>query len=159
MAKFVDAVSTSDLQRLQEHLAEHPEPCPNCGYNLHHLETDRCPECGTALRLGLTRTKPPSLAAWLVMIVPMLIATGEGLFSWFWFLYMLIEGTLIDMAWWEWTLLVLITPVMLGALVGLIVRPWFVRWNPAIQWSIAVPVAVVTGFILMFNYTAYIFMW
>jgi hypothetical protein len=32
--------------------------CPGCGYNLRDLRTDRCPECGDQLELGLRLAEP-----------------------------------------------------------------------------------------------------
>ncbi len=32
-----------------------PAACPKCGYDIEGLESDRCPECGTALSVAATR--------------------------------------------------------------------------------------------------------
>jgi hypothetical protein len=47
---------TQDL--LRAYLAEHEEPCPRCGYNLHALTGARCPECGDELTLLIGLAEP-----------------------------------------------------------------------------------------------------
>jgi hypothetical protein len=36
---------------LAQYLESHDERCPACKYNLRHLRTTRCPECGLSLRI------------------------------------------------------------------------------------------------------------
>ena len=43
---------------LQQFLAEREANCPACGYNLQHLQSDRCPECGDSLQLSLRLVEP-----------------------------------------------------------------------------------------------------
>ncbi len=48
----------SDAEILRDYLAAHDAPCPGCRYNLRGLVGDRCPECSSALCLGVTRSRP-----------------------------------------------------------------------------------------------------
>jgi hypothetical protein len=59
------------------YLRAHEAPCPTCGYNLHHLTTPRCPECGSGIRLTIGATEP-RLAAWLTLTIPLLLLAGCG---------------------------------------------------------------------------------
>src|ERR1051325_7393112 len=40
-------------EMLPAFLADRDAPCPCCGYNLRGLNDTRCPECATALSLGI----------------------------------------------------------------------------------------------------------
>ena len=53
--------------------------CPLCGYNLRDLGSDRCPECGRFVRLGVSVAEP-YLRAWVTMLVPLLLSAGVGVF-------------------------------------------------------------------------------
>ena len=56
---------------------DHDLACPACGYNLRMLSAPRCPECGRALRLGVSLASPP-LAGWLAVAIPVLLSAGVG---------------------------------------------------------------------------------
>jgi hypothetical protein len=43
---------------LRAYLAERDEPCPNCGYNLRGLGSERCPECDQRLVLSVQVAEP-----------------------------------------------------------------------------------------------------
>jgi len=43
---------------LQHYLREHKNRCTTCGYNLHNLKSNRCPECGTTV-ISTELTKTP----------------------------------------------------------------------------------------------------
>jgi hypothetical protein len=63
---------------LASFLAEHDAPCPLCGYNLRGVESDRCPECGERLELGLVKRK--RLRGWgpfLVLALGWLLLAGS----------------------------------------------------------------------------------
>jgi len=44
--------------RLQHYLRERKNRCTTCGYNLHNLKSNRCPECGTTV-ISTEITKTP----------------------------------------------------------------------------------------------------
>ena len=60
--------SEADVIRLVEFLATRDAPCPLCGYNLHGLTRDICPECGRQLQLSVGLTDP-FLRAWVILAV------------------------------------------------------------------------------------------
>ncbi|MEM6334836.1 MAG: hypothetical protein AAF823_16005 [Planctomycetota bacterium] len=68
-----------DRERLFDHLAQHEAACPVCGYRLHQLQSDRCPECGTHLRLTVGSDEP-RLNAWLLIVVSGTAALTSGLY-------------------------------------------------------------------------------
>lgn len=61
--------------RLLDHLAEHDEPCPICGYSLLGARDHRCPECSAPLELGV-RSPQRLFGPWVFAIVS--IALGLG---------------------------------------------------------------------------------
>lgn len=63
---------------LEQHLAAHEDPCPMCGYNLHNLRGDKCPECGQELTLHIALAEP-RLAAFYTGLVG--LAAGLGFCS------------------------------------------------------------------------------
>ena len=67
-----------DAAMLRDHLARHDADCPNCGYNLRNLASDRCPECGTAVELRVGYRDAHS-ALWLAALVPATLVAGVGL--------------------------------------------------------------------------------
>ena len=71
-------VDSSQDSFLQEYLSERDAPCPRCGYNLHKLQSDSCPECGDALtiRVGLVE---PRMGAFITTLVALSVGTGAGL--------------------------------------------------------------------------------
>ncbi len=65
----------SDDQLLGEFLAARHEACPLCGYSLHGLRSDRCPECGSQLRLRVGLTEP-RMAAYVTTTVSWAVGFG-----------------------------------------------------------------------------------
>lgn len=68
---------TSDAGFLQAFLAERDAPCPNCGYNLRSLTSDRCPECAESLRLQVGLHEP-RLMAYLGGLIGLAAGAGFG---------------------------------------------------------------------------------
>lgn len=68
---------TTDSEILQSFLAERDAPCPNCGYNLRSLTSDRCPECAEGLRLQVG-LQEPRLAAYLAGLIGLASGAGFG---------------------------------------------------------------------------------
>jgi hypothetical protein len=61
--------------RLLDHLAEHDEPCPICGYSLRGARDPRCPECSAPLELGV-RSPNRILGPWVFAIVALALGLG-----------------------------------------------------------------------------------
>ena len=125
---------------LAEYLAVHESPCPRCGYNLHGLRSDRCPECGDQieLRIGLTE---PRLGAMITLLVFVSLAFGAST------LMGLIAAIQAPASWWEETgarcLLAqwIISSIALPT--SLLLRQPFRRLPHSSQWIIAILTAVV----------------
>ena len=141
---------------LNAFLQTHQVPCPVCGYGLHKLKSDRCPECGATLKLMLGRASTP-MAAWLVMAVPMFVATGETLYMIFFTLQAFWTNELGTVLIWEWGLLAMLIPLTLGGITALIIRPWFVQWPQSTQWAIGLPLGLLTCSLLLMHYIVYLF--
>jgi hypothetical protein len=62
---------------LVEFMRHRDVACPACEYNLRNLTSPTCPECGTALVLGVHRAEP-FFTAWIVAAVAMAIAGAPG---------------------------------------------------------------------------------
>lgn len=60
---------------LIQFLADHDAGCPVCLYGLRGLKSDRCPECGVPIRLGV-HTPDTRLGSWITGLVLMSLATG-----------------------------------------------------------------------------------
>lgn len=60
---------------LEQHLAARQDACPMCGYNLHKLRGNHCPECGQSLELQIALTEP-RMAAFHTGLVG--LAAGVG---------------------------------------------------------------------------------
>ncbi|MFM9994982.1 MAG: hypothetical protein ACKVU4_04185 [Phycisphaerales bacterium] len=69
---------TNDPDQLREFLGSRDAPCPGCGYNLHGLTGDRCPECNEELRLQVGLVEP-KLASFLTGLIG--LACGAGFFG------------------------------------------------------------------------------
>jgi hypothetical protein len=65
----------SDAQLMIDYLAASHEPCPLCGYILHGLQSDRCPECGSQLRLRVGLAEP-RMAAYITTSVSWAVGFG-----------------------------------------------------------------------------------
>ncbi|HYE21678.1 MAG TPA: hypothetical protein VEA69_24745 [Tepidisphaeraceae bacterium] len=107
--------------------------CPLCGYNLRDLGSDRCPECGREVRLGVSVAEP-YLRAWVTAVVALLIAAGVGVFV---LCVVAKEGwpprRMVALRVSLWAFLVAI-PLAVGAVVG---RRAMLRAPQAGQWAIA----------------------
>ena len=55
---------SSSERLLREFLRERETRCPLCQYSLHNCEAQRCPECGTALELGLVEGHTAAVIWW-----------------------------------------------------------------------------------------------
>ena len=64
---------STDAALLQRFLADRRAPCPGCGFELHRLLGNTCPECGTVLELRLDRPRP--------RIGLLVLALAPGIFS------------------------------------------------------------------------------
>lgn len=78
---------------LRDYLADRDVGCPRCGYNLRNLQTDRCPECGDAIRLNLALVEPRQ-GAYLAMLAASCVATGGSA------LFLLLALTQAPAFWW-----------------------------------------------------------
>ncbi len=61
----------TDAEMLKAYLAERDVACPGCGYSLKGCASDRCPECGQGIVIGVWRQpwllrwkRPISVATW-----------------------------------------------------------------------------------------------
>lgn len=63
---------------LLAYLRDRDVSCPVCKYNLRSLTFPRCPECGAMLELRVSPAEP-RLGLWLLLVVPLLLASGLGL--------------------------------------------------------------------------------
>ena len=68
----------SNDQALLSFLRGRDAECPACKYNLRDLTAPVCPECGTALVLGV-RQADPFLLAWIIATVSASLAGGVGM--------------------------------------------------------------------------------
>ena len=55
-------------------LKEFSGPCPTCGYQLNKPTSDRCPECGSRLRIMLSA--PFRFSPWYAMLASVAISIG-----------------------------------------------------------------------------------
>lgn len=69
-----------DVQFLIEFAKDQDILCPACDYNLRDLSVPRCPECGLQLALKVSLVYP-RLGSWLLMVVPLLMVTGVGVYA------------------------------------------------------------------------------
>jgi hypothetical protein len=68
---------TADTAILIDWLRDRDVPCPLCGYNLRHLTSPRCPECGQELCLAVTAVEP-FLKAWITLAASAAASAGVG---------------------------------------------------------------------------------
>ena len=57
-----EAASAVADARLLDFVRDRDVFCPGCGYNVRNLTSDRCPECGEQLQLGLQLAEPRQAA-------------------------------------------------------------------------------------------------
>lgn len=72
------ALPDDEAGSLVEFMRQRDVACPSCAYNLRNLTAITCPECGTALVLGVHRAEP-FFAAWIVATIAMAIAGAPGI--------------------------------------------------------------------------------
>ncbi len=70
---MTSAPSESELRC--QYLSGHVVACPGCGYNLHGLTGDRCPECSQEIELAI-RLARPRLGHWVAAVSG--LAAGAG---------------------------------------------------------------------------------
>jgi hypothetical protein len=68
----------ADAAVLIDWLRDRDIPCPLCGYNLRHLTTPRCPECGQELCLAVAAVEP-FLKAWITLAASAAASAGIGI--------------------------------------------------------------------------------
>lgn len=78
------------MTTLSEYLASRDAPCPGCGHALRGLPADRCPECGSALELGVLRPHPGR--GWTLTLIGLSMGLGQGLMACIYFVLILISG-------------------------------------------------------------------
>jgi hypothetical protein len=76
--KASTSAPASDDTFLIAWLFDRDAECPLCKYNLRGLTSPRCPECGEALRLGVSLVEP-YLKAWMAVAAGLLLPAGVGL--------------------------------------------------------------------------------
>ena len=131
------------------YLATHEEACPACGYNVHRLTAPRCPECGRPLAVQVVAAIAGFTWPWLVALVSVSLAAGFG---------MMIAAVSINERLPDWDyqprLFLLCVYFMCNLplpVVALLLRRWFVRRTPPVQWWMARLMALVTvGMVICF---------
>jgi hypothetical protein len=63
------------LALLHSMLREQDVPCPLCAYNLRNLTSDRCPECGGALKLQVGLVEP-RLGPYIALLTACCVGLG-----------------------------------------------------------------------------------
>jgi uncharacterized paraquat-inducible protein A len=71
-------LETADAEALSAFLRDRDIPCPLCRYNLRHLSSPRCPECGRELELRVGLSEPRQ-GAWLLCQIALTAPAGIGL--------------------------------------------------------------------------------
>jgi hypothetical protein len=98
---------------LAQFLADRDQPCVGCGYNLRGLATDRCPECGAGVRLGIYPVSSAPMPAVLGLAaaaiglgghIPVAVAILSTSFDWNWFVWSDLASAPAYAAaiWWWW---------------------------------------------------------
>lgn len=131
--------------QLKTFLAERDAPCPNCGYNLRGLTSDRCPECehGLVLSVGLAE---PRIAAFVFGLLGVGMSVGFSALLLAWVGLMFLRrgrGGMPPRS----DLVPLVASVAVGGtILALLVtrrRRWFGRLSPAGRWWAAVAATLV----------------
>lgn len=66
---------------LERYLGERHAPCPVCGYDLHRLRQDACPECGAHLVLQVGSDNL-AIGPWVLAVISLALAIGfDGVVS------------------------------------------------------------------------------
>ncbi|MEM1208464.1 MAG: hypothetical protein AAGI54_04275 [Planctomycetota bacterium] len=82
----------NDHEALTDFLARHDARCPTCDYRLHGLTTDRCPECGHPLRLGILGDIDAPITPLLFVLLPATAAFTSGAY----WLFFIVQEIVID---------------------------------------------------------------
>jgi len=120
---------------LEQHLAANEDACPMCGYNLHNLRGDKCPECGQELTLQIALAEP-RMAAFITGLVG--LAAGAG-FAGFELILTTFFSVLNGFWWWSDTLVLAVETVVFSLLVILWHRrsAKIRRLSSAARWKLA----------------------
>ena len=70
-----NAAAVDDTAQLATYLATHDLLCPVCGYNLHLIQSTRCPECGASLELRVG-SSDLRLISWITSLLSFTIPLG-----------------------------------------------------------------------------------
>ena len=136
MSESTPNTGDEDAAMLRTFLAARDVPCPRCGYNLRAATGDRCAECGTVVRLGVSPVEPV-MRAWVVALVFASIGAGIGVL----FLALVVGRAGMPPSEWYW--LIGLSWTCIPAAVALsLLRRRFVRLSAGAQWSIAAAFAV-----------------
>ncbi|MGD9690638.1 MAG: hypothetical protein AB7K52_13215 [Phycisphaerales bacterium] len=146
----------SDHDLLRELLSTRHIPCPGCGYDLHGLATQRCPECSQDLALRVNLSEP-RLGPWIAMLAAHLAAFGAALVCILLVAYLAIT----DKGWpagREFFPIVVYPYIVAGAsggVAGLLMRPAGRRWvrttSREARWAaLCVSWALLLGYVALF---------
>lgn len=148
----------NDRDALADYLAQHDARCPICQYRLHGLTTDRCPECGDTLRLGVVGDVDTRLGPLLVVLLPATAAFTSGVY---WLLFIaqdfandpfnVVYGPVDFLL--TFALLLAVIPLTLG----LALRRPFQRLPTARQWQLARLAAAFCGVLIAVDLTYNLF--
>ncbi len=128
----------TDQEILVAFLKSHHEKCSFCNYDLHQLQSDRCPECGRQLKLQLNIVNDQH-AAWIATAVVLSTQAGIGVIFWLGFLdwlrssHRLLGAVPVGFI----LLCIYLMATVPAALASLILRRQFLRTTPATQKIIA----------------------
>jgi hypothetical protein len=142
-AATISPAPTVDASELAQWLADRDVPCPLCRYNLRGLASNRCPECGRELRLGVSVVEPFS-RVWVSLLVALLLPAGFGLVVIIGLLYWLAQPGGSSIGRGGWNIPVGPTLVLLhvvgsvpASVVTLAGRRRFLRWPRRAQVGVA----------------------
>ncbi|MEW6253410.1 MAG: hypothetical protein AB1716_22435 [Planctomycetota bacterium] len=117
---------------LVQFLAGRDTPCPVCRYNLRDLTSDRCPECGALLELGVGSLQA-RFGALVLAITPSVMTLTLALLI---YALCLDRGLPPAELWNVWATM-LLGPLDAGAAAWLYSRRvWFMRRSRAAQWRL-----------------------
>jgi hypothetical protein len=74
----MNQVEIANMQAFNEFFRTSDARCPSCGYSLRGCESDRCPECGAAITLGVIVTRRVS-TWWLAGVLGAALSVGMSI--------------------------------------------------------------------------------